>query len=662
MSLKKKIVIIFVLLITISLSIVGTFSFVYSSNSTEESVEQSMKDEGTQTADYVEKSIEDLNTYIESLSIDSRFASLASGDNSQKSEIYKYLKELQKFNGENIELIAITNNKGQEIINSNEENVSIDLSSRDYIKAALNGESTISDVIESKTTGNKVVAIAYPLKLDGKVVGTILGTVNFNQLTKEVGDVKIGQTGYACMVNNDGVFVSHPDESNILKTKITDYNNDELNALFNKAKQGELAEGYYNFDGVKKRAIFIPVNKWILVVTVEYDDYMSAAQFIEKITILVVILSAIIASILVYFICKRMIIKPLNNLEELMTKAGNGDLSVRSKIATGDEIQTLGDYFNKMVEHQNKMIKNIRDYGDDLAATSEELSASTEEISASTEEIASNIQQVAQNAVNQNSMIVEASEVLVQLSSLVNIAQKKAITAKQSSKNSIDSAIAGRDKVNKTVQAIQNINRSTEETADNLKVLDELSKQVTGIIVTINSISEQTNLLALNAAIEAARAGEHGKGFTVVADEVRKLSEQTNVGANQISSLIGKMTELIQKAVLSMENGKEVVEDGVVIANETDKSFVTIIDAVEEMGKDIDQIVDITKEEVANSDQIVRLIDSIATITETTTRSSQEVAAAAEEQAAIVQNVADAAQQSTDMAVKMDELIQQYTI
>jgi len=86
------------------------------------------------------------------------------------------------------------------------------------------------------------------------------------------------------------------------------------------------------------------------------------------------------------------------------------------------------------------------------------------------------------------------------------------------------------------------IQESINVSKKSIDVLVNNTKEVAGIINTINEISQQTNMLALNASIEAARAGEFGKGFSIVANEVKKLSTQTSDATNSISKVLKKIT------------------------------------------------------------------------------------------------------------------------
>ncbi len=662
LSLKIKLVMMFVIFISIPLILLGVLSSNMSSTAMEQKTEEELSQMAIETADVINEAVDSVNNYVQLLSHNEDLAKVADGDGTLNFKVFNYLSKLQEENNDHIEMLVVTNVSGKGIISSNNEKYNTDLSSSEYVKEALNGSPSQSEVIVSDNTKEHLIAIAYPLILDKRVVGTVIGTIKFDKISSHAAKVKIGENGYAYMINKEGVIIYHPNKEKIFKEDLSDTDNDELKVLVDKMKAGQTDEGYYTYEGIRKFVSFTPVNKWSIAVTANYDEYMLPAKKIRKDTIIIITVALVISILLAYVMSTKNIINPIKELEKLMTKAGNGDLTVRAKITTKDEIQTLGENFNVMIEHQSNIIGHVRSGAEELAASSEELSASTEEISSSTEQIAENIQEVATNAECQNYSIVETSEVLVQLSSSIQIAQNKALTAKCNSEHTTNAAKQGRIKVKSTVEAIENINKVSSETADMLKVLNELSKKVSGITSTINNISSQTNLLALNAAIEAARAGEHGKGFTIVADEVRKLAEQTSIESNEISLLVNEMVIQIDKAVESMNFSKQVVQNGVIVANETDESFIKIIDAVEQIAKDIEQVVDVTNDEVASSDQIVKLIDSVATITETTSANSQEVAASVEEQSSVIHNLVASAEETSAMANSLNGLVEKFKI
>ncbi|MBK7889570.1 MAG: PAS domain-containing methyl-accepting chemotaxis protein [Bdellovibrionales bacterium] len=210
-----------------------------------------------------------------------------------------------------------------------------------------------------------------------------------------------------------------------------------------------------------------------------------------------------------------------------------------------------------------------------LAQDSQSLGATTEEMNASVEELSASIDSIAQNG-----------------KSADTVAKSTLAEANQGSKASA-----------KSIEAMELINKSSEEISEIVKVISE--------------IASQTNLLAFNAAIEAARAGEHGLGFSVVADEVRKLAERSSQATKDISKLIN---ESVKRVSLGVEVSKEAAS-----------AFKKIVEGVGNTTQAISEISVAAQEQQTAARDVSGAIQQVAEATEKSATASDSIAQATKE-------------------------------
>ena len=82
------------------------------------------------------------------------------------------------------------------------------VSDRDFFAAVIKEgkKDVISKPLISRTTGKAAIALAQPLRgADGRLVGLINAGMDLDSLTKELASVKIGKTGYAYIMDAEGM-------------------------------------------------------------------------------------------------------------------------------------------------------------------------------------------------------------------------------------------------------------------------------------------------------------------------------------------------------------------------------------------------------------------------------------------------------------------------
>ena len=181
---------------------------------------------------------------------------------------------------------------------------------------------------------------------------------------------------------------------------------------------------------------------------------------------------------------------------------------------------------------------------------------------------------------------------------------KNCESAASNSTQSNETTRQGVEKVQRTIEGIQNQVIKSKEVANNVQSLVDQAQKIGTIVQTIDDIASQTNLLALNAAIEAARAGEAGKGFAVVADEVRALASRTSSSTSEITKMVSQIQENANTANESMQSSVQNMDNLAVETSTIESLLNDITDQVSSVNAQITQIATAAEQQTTATSEI----------------------------------------------------------
>ena len=379
------------------------------------------------------------------------------------------------------------------------------------------------------------------------------------------------------------------------------------------------------------------------------EEIFSGVQTITVISLLIVVILSIVTLVLLLKNIKSSVDTILDGARHIAA----GDLRSKIMLDGDDEFAHIAHQFNTMVESMQKMIRKIKTTATEVAGSSEELTANANQSAQVTQNVAQSITEVAEAAEKQMTIVTKSSETIDDFQHGLEDVIVNQRRAREQTQATAEKAAQGNAFVQTTVEQMNSIALTVQQTGEIVSKLGERSKEIGNIVEIISNISGQTNLLALNAAIEAARAGEHGRGFAVVAEEVRKLAEESQNASQQIAELIRSIQEETDRAVSSMEEGRREAEKGKENVTATGESFSEILHMVE----------DVKTASLAVSKRVLELRDNMGAIIEGMGAvdasakgigsESQNVSAATEEQAAGMEEIASSSRSLANMATDL---------
>jgi methyl-accepting chemotaxis protein len=268
---------------------------------------------------------------------------------------------------------------------------------------------------------------------------------------------------------------------------------------------------------------------WVIVTVARDADFTGPVDRLDAgrssmVTALVVAAIAVAAlgGLLAWQVGRRLT-APLQQLRARMAEIadGEGDLTQRMQVTTGDEVGQLSAAFNRFAD---KVAGTVRDIG----RCAGQVAASASGVAEVADGLAG---RAARSRDQAESAHTAASDISASVSSAAAGAEEMGLSISDIARSAAEAAEVGRQAAD--------LARQTESA---IATLGTSSAEIGEVVRVIAAVSEQTNLLALNATIEAARAGEAGKGFAVVANEVKELAQE----AARASDDIARRVEAIQ--------------------------------------------------------------------------------------------------------------------
>lgn len=575
------------------------------------------------------------------------------------AEVQAILKEFKAVHNDDTEVIGIGTSAGLFALEPQSKLADdFDTRTRVWFTKAMEhkGEVIISDPYVSAGSGNIVITLGKTTNDNKNVVAVNLSLKKY--LTDTINSQKIGQHGYAYVVDSTERILTHPTID--AGTDLTEDVNNKL--IFSSTSTTGTIKT--KVDGEDARLIYKTneLTGW-KVIGVLFDSELDELKIpIIKNTVIVII-GSLMLLIIVINVTNRHIIRPIKIITRTAENLATGDISQNIiPLTTKDEIGDLSRAFQKMTIQFRQLVSNLTESTQGLYHAADVLNEEITSTASASSRIYDMNKQVTDGSIIQAESTKEISRAVQESAIGINNIACSASEISDISDQTFRTADKGNSSIVQTMYQMNSIDESLKSSSEAVQSLMDKAKEIGTIAAIINSISTETNLLSLNASIEAARAGDSGRGFSVVANEVKKLSAQSAEASKQISGLITEINDKTRITVDSLIKMKTEVSSGITMSTSVNTLFSGIMENMSKLNHEIQGLSATSEEIAASSEEISSSAEQLSSISSSNSSNSQNALIDTQTQKNSITRINEQVNMVIQTAEKVKHDVQQFKI
>ncbi|MCX5829677.1 MAG: methyl-accepting chemotaxis protein [Deltaproteobacteria bacterium] len=541
MTLKMKLLVGGVLVVLIPLLVVGAFSAIRSSQALEKNAKEQAAQIAGSLAGMVQMVLMEELKIVKELSANNAVVEAAgkvsSGGEAANSieAVNAELAEIMKNIGNDYDQLFLVDTSGKIFAdNVGGKLKGLDVSERDYFKAAKSGKASVGNVAKSKATGNTIAPVGAPIySRSGEFVGVAAAAMKIDFLVEKITAIRAGKTGYPYMINQTGMIIAHPKKEYILELDLS--KEAGMTEIVGKMTGKQKGSESYVFKGDKKICGFAPVELtgWSVGFTQNTDEFLADAHAIRNF-ILIISVAFLAVTIFIVLVFARRISQPITRAANELNDSAVQLASASSQVSGASQ---------------------------SLAEGASEQAAAVEETSSSLEEMSSMTKQNAENSEHANRLMKETT----------NIVER------------------AKGSMTKLTKSMSEISKASEDTSKIIKTIDEIAFQTN--LLALNAAVEAAR--AGEAGAGFAVVAEEVRNLAIRAAAAAKntavLIEDTVKRVGDGSALVNTTNDDFLAVAQSAVKVGELVAEISAASNEQSTGIEQITRAVSEMDKVVQQ-------------------------------------------------------------------------